>query len=198
MEERFVSNLERVRSIVQMYDVVAGAGQGRPTVQEGDLLRVAIVFLHATLEELLRDLAQERLWLAPPEVLRQLPWPRGGGSTKTTFDLGDLAAFRGQTVHEVIQYAVESHLERSNFNHPGDVKQILNWVGIDPSLVDPYVRELGAMMSRRHWIVHRGDRNPAVGRGHHSVRSVSKSTVAKWTKAVERCGSNILAAITST
>jgi hypothetical protein len=193
MEERFRSNLERVRNIVQMYDVVAGAGQGRPTVQEGDLLRVAIVFLHATIEELLRDLAQERLWKASSEVLRQIPWPRGGGTAKVTFDLGELSAFRDASVREVLQHAVSSYLEKSNFNHPGDVKQMLEWVGLSPSLVDPYAKDIGGLMARRHWIVHRGDRYPTVGRGHHPVRSTAKAAVIDWINAVESFGEHVLA-----
>ena len=195
MEERFADNLERVRDIVQMYDVVAGAGQGRPSVREGDLLRVAIVFLHATLEELMRDLAQQRLYLAPTEVLKQIPWPRGGGTIKTTLDLGELSAFRDASVKDVLQHAITSYLDRSNFNHPGDVKQMLEWVGLPASLVDSYAQEIGGMMARRHWIVHRGDRNPTIGRGHHPVRSLAKAAVLDWISAVENFGKRVIAAL---
>jgi hypothetical protein len=178
-----------------MYDVVAGASAGRPSVQEGDLLRVAIVFLHATLEELMRDLAHERLWSAPSEVLKQIPWPRSGGTVKTTFDLGELSSFREVSVKDVLQHAVTAYLDRSNFNHPGDLKQMLEWVGLSPLLVDPHAQEIGGMMARRHWIVHRGDRNPVIGRGHHPVRSLAKAAVAEWINAVESLGDSVFAAL---
>lgn len=58
LEERFRINLDRVRSVVALYDQVTGPSPGRPGVQESELLRVAVVYLHAAPEDLLRGLAE--------------------------------------------------------------------------------------------------------------------------------------------
>jgi hypothetical protein len=198
MEERFRGNLERVRNIVQMYDVVAGGGQGRPTVQESDILRIAVVFLHATIEDLFRDVALQRLPGASPDVLRQLPWPQTNAPSKPNLHLGDIADFRGKTVDQLIDYAIQGHLSKSNFNHPFDLKKLLEWVGIDARVVDPHFQSLGGLMTRRHWIVHRCDRNDAVGRGQHPVKSISKSSILTWLKTVEEFGLQVVALARST
>jgi hypothetical protein len=180
-----------------MYDVVAGASAGRPSVREGDLLRAAVVFLHATLEDLMRSIAKQRLPLASQEVLKQIPWPRYASSSKTALDLGDLVAFRGKTVFDVLTFAVDAYLERITFNHPGEVKQMLDWLDLGSSLIDPYKDEIGVMIARRHLIVHRTDQNENAGRGQHSARSISKSQVNRWLLAVERFGHDVLQATRS-
>ena len=58
-----------------MYTTRAGTGQGRRSVQDTDILRAAVVLLHATLEDLLRSLADWKLPTAEPMLLMtcQLP-----------------------------------------------------------------------------------------------------------------------------
>lgn len=192
MEDRFRSNLDRVRNIVLLYESTAGVKQGRPSVQESDLLRAAVILLHATLEDLLRSIAEQSLPNARADVLKLLPWPRPTGSTKTTLDLGDLASFRGHTVEDVLHFAIKAYLAKTSFNHPGDLKQILDWIGLDPSVVDPFAAELGVMIARRHLIVHRADSNENAGRGQHQARSISKSLVLRWVNVVERFGNEVL------
>ena len=47
-----------------------------------------------------------------------------------------------------------------------------------------YKSDLEPMMKRRHWIVHRMDRNYSLGSGHHVARSISMGTVEDWKAAV--------------
>jgi len=51
------------------------------------------------------------------------------------------------------------------------------------------------MMARRHWIVHRADRNELPGQGHYVARSVSPSTVRKWLDAVRGFGVDLIQAL---
>ena len=78
-----------------------------------------------------------------------------------------------------------AHLERSNFNNLADVKKALARCGIDASVVTPFTHELAAMMSRRHLIVHRADRQDAGGSGKHAAASLGAATVQTWKAAVE-------------
>ena len=61
IEARYVLNLQRVRKLVQVYRDLAGPGSGRRPVETVDLLRSAVVFLHAALEDVLRTLLVRRL-----------------------------------------------------------------------------------------------------------------------------------------
>jgi hypothetical protein len=190
IQVRFRDNLSRVRNLVALYSSSSGSGRGRRNVPDTDLLRAAVVLLHATLEDLLRSLAEWKLPTAKPEVFAEMPLTGTKGRTK--FGLQDLADFRGKTIDEVIADSVKEYLEKSSYNHPGDVKNTLGNIGLVFKIDDDDSVELAAMMSRRHWIAHRVDRNPKKGSGQHPVKSLSNLAVSRWLEAVERLGLEIL------
>jgi hypothetical protein len=186
IQNRFNGNLERVEHLVALYETVT-AGSGRRPVDTSDILRSAVVFLHATLEDFLRSLLEWKLPSAQASYLKDIPLP--GMKPRSPFKLDDLALFRGSSVDDLISRSVADHLERSNFNDPGEV---LESIGLVRSLLDPYRDKLGPMMKRRHWIVHRADRNKATGSGQHSALGLQKATVETWSKAVRQFGISVL------
>jgi hypothetical protein len=188
IETRFAANLERVRHLMEAYEGAA-AGPGRRPVETADVLRAAVVFLHATLEDLLRSLLEWKLPQAAAIHLKDVPL--AGKKPRSTFTLDDLASFRGQTVDDLITTSVLENLERSNFNDPGEVAGVLERVGLQRTLLDPYRDKLGPMMKRRHWIVHRADRNTATGRGHHAARTLQQAAVEAWRDALQQFGSDV-------
>lgn len=158
LEERFNQNLDRVTHLVAVYEAEI-AGRGRRGVETTDVLRAAVVFLHATLEDLLRSLLDWKLPLAPAKHLSDIPLQ--GKAARTKFTLDELAVYRGRTVDDVIALSVSASLEKSNFNDPGEVRDVLEKIGLRSDLLTPHRKVLGPMMARRHWIVHRADLNPA-------------------------------------
>ncbi len=202
IEGRFANNLARVESLITAYDsaVAARAGgtgvQGRVAVTTADLLRAAVVFLHATLEDLLRSALDWRLPVAAPEHLTNVPLVNcSKGGQEPYCDLSHLARHRGKTVDSVLQESVTAHLADSNFNHPGQVLSVVTSLGLAPTLVDPYKNTLGPMMARRHWIVHRADRNAMPGQGNYAAQSISPATVKKWRDAVRDFGTAFTAGL---
>jgi hypothetical protein len=195
LEERFRGSLDRVRNLVALYDRVTGPAPGRASVQESELLRAAVVFLHAALEELIRGLAEWTLPAASVEVLSQLPFV-GGDGRRTTLTLGDLAAYRGQPVEEVIRKSVIAYLGRSSYNSPDDIVRLLGQIGLTPEarkrLMGDHAADLNIIMSRRHQIAHRLDRNEASGRGHHAATSLGRTTVERWIGIVRQFGKELL------
>jgi hypothetical protein len=190
IEARFGDNLKRVRNLVDLYTAGSRKGKGRRTVHESDILRAAVVLLHATLEDFLRSLAEWKLPTGPAEVLAEIPLSGAGRGSR--FGLHELAAYRGQTVDEVIVKSVRQHLERSSYNHPGDIEATLAVIGCKIKIDKLDRSELAAMMARRHWIAHRLDANPEKGSGHHRVKSLANSSVTVWIAAVERLGREVL------
>jgi len=190
IETRFAANLERVRHLVDAYQGAAD-GQGRRPVVTTDVLRAAVVFLHATLEDLLRSLLEWKLPQAAAVHLKDVPLT--GKKPRSTFTLDDLAPFRGKSVDDLIARSVLENLERSNFNDPGEVEGVLERIGLPRVLLDPYRDKLGPMMKRRHWIVHRADRNTATGRGHHAAGTLQQAAVEAWSEALRQFGADVLA-----
>ena len=127
----------------------------------------------------------------------------GPSRSKERFSLVDLAAFRGRTVDELIAQSVEEHLERSSFNHPGEIDEVLAKIEFGYRIEKPLTDALASLMIRRHAIAHRFDRevDGLVGPGPNlRVRSIGgkpidPNSVAKWIKAVQEFGEDILSEI---
>lgn len=191
LSKRLDENLRRVERLLALYDAAGQVtGRGRRDVSTSDLLRAAVVFLHATLEDLVRSILGWKLPGAAAEFLDDVPLV--GHSRRSKFTLGDLAAHRGKTVEEVIHSSVAGHLLESNFNHPGELAAALALVGVSEQVLEPYRDRLGPMMRRRHWIVHRADRNEMTGLGHHRARSIDKSAAKSWLETVRAFGEAVL------
>jgi hypothetical protein len=190
IEARFRANLERVQAFISEYESGVVGNPGRVTVLRADTLRAAVVFLHATLEDLLRSLAEWKLPTAPAASLDRIPLA-GTGKPREKFSLVELAEFRGQTVDMVIAQSVETYLERSSYNHPGEIAELLAKIEVNYAIDGSLRNILAALMSRRHWIAHRADRNTVTGPGHQSTLSISVTLVKKWIKGVERFGKEL-------
>lgn len=188
--ERFSANVGRVRQLLAVYQRVAGSGPGRPSVGEADILRAAVLLLHAALEDLLRSIEEQRLPVAAAKAFSGILFP--GTRRAEKFSLIELAAYRGQTVDDVFRNAVSAHLEHSNYNNINEVIGALDRAGIMASWGQADRSRIGSMMRRRHWIAHRADRNPVAGRGHHTTQSLGYNVVNTWTLTVEAFGNDVL------
>lgn len=177
----FDQNIARVESLVSLYQAHASAtGKGRKPASVLDILRAAVVLLHASLEDLLRGVAAWKLPLAGKSALDEIP-PSGTGPNLKKLALGDLVAYRGRSIDEVISASVDEYLVRSNYNSTKEIASLMKSVGVDPGKVNAKFSGLEALMLRRHQIVHRADRQAAVrGSGDHRVRAINRQTVERW------------------
>ena len=188
---RFTENISRVRNLVDIYSThLSGQGGGRRGHSKTDVLRAAVVLLHAATEDLLRSLAYWKLPLAGGEVLSKIPLIATGPAPK--FSLGDLSAHRGKDVDAVISESVNGYLERSNYHNTDEVASLLTSIGVSVVEVNTHFTQLSEVMSRRHLIVHRADRDETGGRGNHAVRSIGPVTVSNWITGVEGFGIAVL------
>ena len=191
IEDRLNQNIARVRSLLDIYTThLTGNGSGRRSHSKTDVLRAAVVLLHASIEDLLRSLAYWRLPVANAETLNKIPLVTAAPATK--FTLGQLTAHRGQTVDQVIEASVNGYLERSNYNNTDEITSLLSSIGVNIASVNGWLPNLNVLMSRRHQIVHRADRDETGGRGNHSVRSIGHATVNNWVSDVEGFGRAVL------
>lgn len=184
IEGRFLRNLERVSGLVETF------GAAGPVTENDDILRAAVVLLHAALEELLRSSVALLLPGAAPRAFEKMlfvPW--SGEARGEKLDLPQLAEYRGQTVDAVLSRAIEFHLEHSNYNNTTEVIGTLERLGLAAKPPSEILGHIGAMMKRRHWIVHRAD----TLHGGHSAQPMEKQDIVRWTDCVAQFGTHVLA-----
>jgi hypothetical protein len=187
-DDRLRRNLARVDSLLAIYEQRTGARTGRSPVADTDLLRAAVVFLHAPLEDLVRSVLAAR-WphATDPELFRRVPFVLPGDDRRPEkIGVGELAYhLRGKTVTEIVAAAVEGHLAYSSLGDIADLVLALRRAGIELDFSPRQAGDLLALMQRRHWIVHRADRNERMGSGHHEARPLPLAELRRWRALVE-------------
>jgi len=194
IRKRTEGNLERVRNLVRIYEGINAGQQGRRAACETDILRAAVVLLHACLEDFVRTLQYWRLPTAGAVALNEIPMkglPRPG-----KVQLGDVAQFRGQSVDDLVRSSVEEHLSRSNYNNCDDITRAMDAIDVhlDEGLCRRTFPAIEEMIRRRHQIVHRADRNEIGGSGNHRVSSLGREKVNEWIEAVETFAASVISA----
>lgn len=170
IRERTSENINRVKNLIKIYERVKDDKNEHNT----DILRAAVVLLHATLEDCLRSLSYSRLPSSTPDELNQ---------TQHKLTLGKIAEYRGKTVNELIADSVLEYLERATYNNSADIAKALKSLSI--TLEKPDLTQLDIAIKRRHVIVHRADRSDKDGEVSR-VTPIQATHVSKWVEDVER------------
>ena len=123
-----------------------------------DILRSAVVFMHATLEDSLRSIASAFLPNANEAALNRIPLAGSSNSRPDKFLLGRLSAHRKRTVEELIKKSVDEYLQHETFNSVSDIVELLHSLDFEIKPLESHFGSLDAMMKRRHQIVHCADR----------------------------------------
>lgn len=177
----FLANTERVVQLIRLAEQIEA--QEPDLKRHGDdLLRAAVVFLHATVEELLRGLAGLYLPNAGEEVLNKVPIAGSRDMLNAEkFHLGRLVQHRGKTVDEVIQQSVRDHIARRTFSSVAEICSMFQLLGfsIGESGRKNFAR-MDALMARRHDIVHRAD----ILKSASAPTPIDAETVRDWHDAV--------------
>lgn len=185
--DRFSENLDRVENLISIYDNhIARSGSGRRPARDTDVLRAGLVLLHASLEDFFRSVAIKATPLADGEKLNAIPLAGSGQKNASKFLLGALSAHVGKTVDEVLQSSIQEYHERwTTFNDLGQLKQVVNLLGINADILD--YGSIPEMIARRHRIVHHADSASAIGgRGNHKIASLRRDTVNLYTESVRK------------
>lgn len=182
--ERLNRNIDRVRNLAGLYQA---EGQGRRGVRDTDVLRAAVVLLHAGMEDYLRSLLIWKVDGFGPDVLKDYRLQLGD-EWKEKVALPDLHALRGKSVDEVIADSVRAQIRKyQTFSDIGAVRKALDRCGIERDRVQEQdFDHLRIMIERRHQIVHHADRDDdAQGRGNHRTRSIGRGHMNNYLVAVE-------------
>lgn len=185
IQERFDLNIRRVENLIAAYGKLRGTGKGRRKLSQTDVLRSAVVLLHATLEDFLRGLERWKLPGASADRLNKLPLGPQEGRAEA-FTWSDLLKHRTKKIYALLIESIEFYLDRSNYNEVKEVVAVLQLVGVDKVKVEKYFPEMEAAMQRRHAIVHQADRQNKAGKGFGKTQPIDEVLVESWISAVRR------------
>lgn len=150
-----------------------------------DVLRSAVVLLHAALEDCMRSIADWKWAEIGADALVGVPLAPVDNPRKAEgFKLADLAQHKTKTVAELLSESVRQYLEFFTISNEVELAAQVKRLGLDPSKFANYYPGISEMMKRRHHIVHQADSNPKRGSGHHQFQSISATQVIEWNDAV--------------
>jgi len=162
-----------------------------------EILRAEVVFMHAILEDAIREISRLRLAGSSTEILDTIPLvgtSLSGHARKIS--LGELDQHRDKTVEELIQDSVSEHLDRMSFSCTTDIARILEQMRIDLSHLRKYFPAIDEAISRRHQIVHRADMD---GDGvEWRLNPIYPSDVKRWSLAVGMFVIDLISHVTDT
>lgn len=181
---RLEENVARVTRLLRFFDEELGKLDGGD-----DILRAAVVFIHAYLEDFLRSLAAELLPAGDERSFEDIPLTGSKSSGRgEKFALGQLAQHRGKTVDQLLRQSVSDYLNRSNFNSTTEIASLLVKLGFRPEQHNKAFDAIDRMIERRHQIVHRADKRS----GETTLQPIKRAEVVEWLQATYGFTSGLL------
>lgn len=170
----FQRNADRVKHLIAVRDNV-------PDHVREDILRSAVVLMHATLEDFLRNIAVLCFPVDDDKKLDGVSWRLGTDKPFDRIPLGMLAKQRGRTVEEVLRLAIEADFAQKSFTDSTKIMGLLATLGLPDAKLDgirEFLPSLDEMIARRHKIVHFADLEKA--NEEHRERPIDADAVERW------------------
>jgi|694.fasta_scaffold54441_1 hypothetical protein len=147
--KRNFNNISRVSELVKLYQ----------SSSNQDLLRLSIVYLHASLEDCIRNVMYFKLSSSiDASLLNGVTfYDDVSGVRVDKIRLGDLLRFKGRTVEELIDLSIVDFVNRQTFNGAGDLVKVYQKHGVSVEPIKDILPDLEELITRRHEIVHNSD-----------------------------------------
>ena len=179
---RITANLARVRILIEFPETLFPKDHFSPI--KDDILRAAVVFLHATLEDFLRYIGSKYIPASGEDVLNRISLIGSSDILRPEkFFLGKLAPHREKKVDQLISESVSAYLDKVSFSNPTDISRFTE-CGVDVDAVREFYPALGELMARRHQIVHRADLLDSDNERCHRDAAPIEAKVTEWLKTV--------------
>jgi hypothetical protein len=214
---RIRANIERVDALIALSGTVSKrvttidlTGKGKkisferipptppPIADVSDILRSAVVLLHALMEDGIRS-CLSRCYPITEESFRNIPI-LGIGRPGNKVDFAELFPHRDKTVAEVFRESVREHVHRRSFSDYGQVRYALEECGVHSTHLKQLDEKVGAKISaliaRRHKIVHNADfRGEPTEDTVAQITPIDPSDVISWRYAVEAVCGHLIASV---
>jgi hypothetical protein len=180
----FSINLVRVDSLVSAAKSIRRDADSEDA--SDDILRSAVVLLHATLEDLLRRIGARRLPSAEAEFLATVPLFGDRSIRANKFTLAEISSHRALSIDDLVQKSIEQWLSQKSFNDVNDVISMRKSMGLRNDHAKPFLPDLQEMIKRRHAIVHNADLINKYTTG------ITPETVEKWAENMTDFGAEMI------
>jgi hypothetical protein len=107
--KRFKFNIKRVENLTKIYSALSEKRIQGIQYRE-DILRAAVVMLHAAMEDLLRGVLKKHLINANPEYLKDIPFDIKDRKT-VKIGLSELTKYRRKKVDSLVQKSISDYLD---------------------------------------------------------------------------------------
>ncbi|MGA2441429.1 MAG: HEPN domain-containing protein [Tepidisphaeraceae bacterium] len=196
VKTRLGYNIKRVENLLSLYDELAA---NKESNYANDILRSAVVLLHATLEDVLRGLLKWKKMRSNHKQLTDIQFYLDEKESKH-ITLSQLAAvedkdFEDMTIRAFIKDTIKRHYDRESFSNRRQINYALEALGLTPSAYAVPLNNIEPMTTRRHLIVHQSDRCEPVEGKHGKLTEIAKEDVEKWRQAVRTFLDDILSAL---
>lgn len=178
-------NLSRVDNLIKLYETLLHSNIASEN-ERSEILRSVVVFLHSTIEELVRNLFIERLPNQSREVLDEIPFSIHTSSHRAKgILLGELIkSYNGRFIENILLESINSYVDAMNVNNTTQLSIQLSKVGINISDVSAEFASIDALMARRHQIVHQMDRSDPLDPHSSPISEIGLSEVSMWRNSV--------------
>jgi hypothetical protein len=158
IQARSWANFRRIESLIRLAVwTVSGKDGAARRSEASDVLRAAVVLLHATFEDAIRTLARYRLGRADAAALKIVEDALGARKKPYSFTLTELSNHRDKSVGKFIDDTIEVFLSDRSFGSTNAVSAFLPMIGLNVQDFDDLYPDLSRFMDRRHEIVHTAD-----------------------------------------
>ena len=189
----FGENMQRAQSLISIYKILSELQNKKTAIHSTDILRAAVIFMHASLEELIRSLIITTYANAPQSEIDKIPlFSQRRSRQAEKFLLGALVEHKHLTIDHIIQKSVESYFQNQTFNNRSDLVRAMEIIGVKKGMAKKMLPTLDAMLDRRHQIVHRVDRPKSKDDQWVRATSLSPRHVEKWAKTTLEFGSLLI------
>lgn len=146
---RCLTNLSRIKTLVSSHEIS----------QNSDVLRLCVVFLHATVEDCMRNLIYFHITSnLDAELLNQIPFKdHNNHGRPEKLALGELLKYKDSSIDSLILNSIEEYVNRLTFNNSSDIIKWLIKFKLDFENLKVLLPKIDLLFSRRHNIVHNSD-----------------------------------------
>lgn len=147
--KRTFNNLTRVDNLINTYE----------KTKEKDILRICIVYIHATIEDCMRNILYYRLQITnDSSLLNSIGFYNEILNRRIEkFQLGDLLKYKNITIDDFIKKSINQYVEYQTYNNTTDIARVFNQFKIPLEPISDILPQLDKIIKRRHDIVHNSD-----------------------------------------
>lgn len=181
----FAENMVRVSNLIAASQKLV-TQDAKDAESADDILRAAVMFLHSSLEEIIRNLYLYRLPSVGQEALNKIPFVTLEGIHRSKgILLGDLYMYQGSFVRNVINESINNYVNTLNINNADQLAECLKLADIQVEPLRQFFSQLNSLMKRRHQIVHQMDRANELDPLSDPVNQINATLVADWKQSLE-------------